>query len=86
MSKKYDNDFKQMIIALAQSDHHTLASISQDYGVSTATISNWLAADKTDTIQNLSPKDILAMQHDMAELRADNDILKKALTILSKRK
>ncbi|WP_294976137.1 transposase [uncultured Leuconostoc sp.] len=50
MSKKYDNDFKQMITALAQSDYHTLASISEDYGVSTATISNWLAADKTTTI------------------------------------
>lgn len=31
MSKKYDNDFNQMIIALAQSDQHTFTSASKDY-------------------------------------------------------
>jgi len=86
--KRYDEDFKKMIVELYSSKQKTVSQLEREYGVSKVTIYDWIKkyseiqVDEDTTITN---KDINEMRKEIAKLKEENDILKKAITIFAKK-
>lgn len=83
--KRYDKDFKMMILELHQSGQ-TIKSISEEYEVSRATIQNWkkrysaLPQSSSDN-QEPSVEGYDALREENARLREEVDVLKKCVGI-----
>lgn len=86
---KYDEKFKKMIISLNESGS-TIKQLTEEYGVSRATINNWKRlykpldtnGNKTDGVTFAEYKKI---QKEMVKLQEENEVLKKCVTIFSKK-
>ena len=86
--KRYDQEFKQMIVDLYSTTDHTYASLESEYGISHGTIQRWVkqltAIDPTSE-KSMKPAELKKLQKEMAKLRQENEILKKAMAILAKK-
>lgn len=85
---RYDQDFKQMIVDLYNSTDSTYADLEGEYGVTSATIQRWvkqLTPVKISDDESMSLKELKQIQKEMAKLREENEILKKAMAILVKK-
>lgn len=52
MAKRYPLDFRRDVVAVARKGDATLAQISKDFGISNATLHNWLKkADVEDGVR-----------------------------------
>ena len=89
MSKKsYDQEFKSTIVELLNTGK-TVKSLSEEYGVSAASINRWKRASKTKgtSAANLVSKEqlrIKALEKELKDITLERDILKKAVSIFSK--
>ena len=87
--KKYDNDFKLMIVELFHSGRRA-AELSQEYGVHESGIRKWSrefkANGKFDLKKQLSAeqREIKVLKKELKEAKLERDILKKAVSIFSK--
>tara|TARA_B110000881_G_C18419111_1_gene434998 strand:- start:485 stop:766 length:282 start_codon:yes stop_codon:yes gene_type:complete len=90
MAKKYDNDFKLTIVQLLMAGRKA-KEVSHEYGLTENTIRRWRR--EFDSKQgDFSKKKILSdpelevkqLRKEMAEVKMERDILKKALSIFSK--
>lgn len=85
---RYDDNFRNMIIQQYYSGD-SVKDLSIKYGVSDVSIYRWISksdSSKTKSI-NYSDSDChLALKKRVSELQKENDILKKAMIILSKDK
>lgn len=86
--KKYDQEFKTTIVELLNTGK-TVKSLSEEYGVSEASINRWKKDLKTrGTFQNKTTSQeilrIKALEKELKEIRLERDILKKAVSIFSK--
>ena len=95
MSQSYTEEFKNKIIRLHLEEGRTYKSITAEYGVSKASISNWCAnfskecqekADKDPNKQNEAAlmKEILRLRKEAEELKKENLFLKKAAAFFAK--
>ena len=90
MAKKYDNEFKVMIVGLLQSGLKA-KQVSDDYDLSDGMIRRWKreyearSGDFTK-IKELSESDreLKALQKELRDVKMERDILKKAVGIFSK--
>lgn len=86
--KRYNSDFKEMIVDLYKSGSKNIAEIEREYGVTRTTIYNWIK-DSTeieiDEDNSITAKDAKKMQKENARLKEEIEILKKALTIFAKK-
>ncbi len=86
--KNYDQEFKTTIVELLNTGK-TVKSLSEEYGVSEASINRWkkdlktkgTSQDKTTSQERLRIK---ALEKELKEIRLERDILKKAVSIFSK--
>lgn len=76
MAKKYDNEFKVMIVELLDSGIKT-KQISEDYGLSLSMIGRWRREYK------LKSGDF-SKKKELKNVTMERDILKKAVSIFSK--
>lgn len=88
MSKpnRYDDEFKKMIVDLVQSGR-SITSLSSEYGISTPTIYKWVNLYKPISTSNgevTSNKEIAKMKKEIARIKMENEILKKAIAIFTK--
>jgi transposase len=90
MGKKYDNDFKVMVVELLQSGR-TAAELSDEYGVSSGVIRRWkreYAVRSGDFSKkrelSLEEQELKTLKKELKEVRLERDILKKAVSIFSK--
>jgi transposase len=90
MGKKYDNDFKVMVVELLQSGR-TAAELSDEYGVNSGVIRRWkreYAVRSGDFSKkrelSLEEQELKTLKKELKEVRLERDILKKAVSIFSK--
>ena len=92
MSKKYDKEFKLMIVELMLSGQ-SAEDLGNEYGVHAASIRSWkriyLSNRESFTgsgIPSLTPeqKEIRELKKQLKEAEIERDILKKAVSIFSK--
>jgi transposase len=85
---RYNQEFKKMIVELYNTTDHTFKSLESEYGVTSATIQRWvksMSPMNPEDSDSLTPKELAEMKKEMARMREENEILKKAMAILAKK-
>lgn len=90
MAKKYENDFKVLIVELVQSGR-PVKEVSEEYGLNDSMIRRWRreyeakSGDFTKK-KELSQEEIelKALRKELRDVTMERDILKKAVSIFSK--
>ena len=77
--KKYTEDYKEMISDLYKSGM-TISEISSEYGIAKSTINGWVKSNKEIKI---SEDEVITLK-EMARIKEENEILKKAMAIFAK--
>jgi len=90
MAKRYDNEFKLMIVDLLKSGIRT-KQLSQEYGLHTSVINRWrqeydsrggdFSKKEPRSIEN---QELIALKKELRDVKMERDILKKAVSIFSK--
>lgn len=91
MHQHYEPEFKKKIVRLHLEEGRSLKSIESEYGVSHASISNWVKQLREECQTNKeaktdydSMKENLKLKKQLAELQKENDFLKKAAAFFAK--
>lgn len=85
--KRYDQEYKNMIVDLFKSGM-SLPEISSEYGIAKSTINGWIKdvkEIKVDENEVMTLKEVKALKKEMARIKEENEILKKAMTIFATR-
>ena len=91
MTPHYEPEFKKKIVRLHLEEGRTLKGLSAEYGVSKASISNWVAQFREECQTNTENqaeydymKQNLQLRKQLAELQKENEFLKKAAAFFAK--
>ena len=91
MSKHYETEFKKKIVRLHLEDGRSITSLAAEYGVSHATVSNWISQFRNECQTNEEAqadydymKEHLKLKKQLAELQKENEFLKKAAAFFAK--
>ena len=85
--KSYDEEFKKTIVSLYESGKK-MADLSREYGVSHTNIGNWIkkyGTITTSTGEVTNNDEIMKLKKQLREVELENEILKKAVAIFSKK-
>ena len=82
--KKYSVEFKKMIVELYQSGT-PVSDLQSEHGLAAPTIYQWIDLYEKDQESETSKADLLAIKKELARVKSENDILKKALPIFSQK-
>lgn len=88
MSRKYDQTFKHDAVKLALSSDKSQAQVARDLGVSEQALYNWISKFRSQVLSendSLTPEqELKALRREVAQLREERDILKKAASYFAK--
>ncbi len=85
--RRYDQEYKDMIVDLFKSGM-SLAELSSEYGIAKSTINGWVKdvkEVKIDENEVMTLKEVKALKKEMAKIKEENEILKKAMAIFATR-
>ena len=85
--KRYDQEYKNMIVELFKSGM-SLAELSSEYGIAKSTINGWVKdvkEIKIDENEVMTLKEVKALRKEMARIKEENEIFKKAMAIFATR-
>lgn len=86
---KHDEEFKKMIVSLCETTKDkTMSDIAREYGITRTSITQWrkkYGTITTSTGITTNNDEILKLQKKNRELELENEILKKAVAIFSKK-
>ena len=85
--RRYDQEYKDMIVELFKSGM-SLAELSSEYGIAKSTINGWIKDGKeikVDENEVMTLKEVKALRKEMARIKEENEILKKAMAIFATR-
>ncbi|SJT93172.1 Transposase [Clostridioides difficile] len=85
--RRYDKEYKNMIVDLFNSGM-SLAELSSEYGIAKPTINGWIKdvkEIKVDENEVMTLKEVRALKKEMAKIKEENEILKKAMAIFATR-
>ena len=85
--RRYDQEYKDMIVELFKSGM-SLAELSSEYGIAKSTINSWVKdvkEIKVDENEVMTLKEVKALKKEMARIKEENEILKKAMAIFATR-
>ena len=85
--RRYDQEYKDMIVELFKSGM-SLAELSSEYGIAKSTINGWIKdvkEIKIDENEVITLKEVKALKKEMARIKEENEILKKAMAIFATR-
>ena len=85
--KRYDQEYKNMIVELFKSGM-SLAELSSEYCIEKSTINGWVKdvkEIKIDENEVMALKEVKALKKEMARIKEENEILKKAMAIFATR-
>ena len=91
MTPQYEPEFKQKIVRFHLEEGRTLKGLAEEYGVSKASISNWVSQFRNECQTNEEAKadydymkENLRLRKELAELQKENEFLKKAAAFFAK--
>ena len=85
-SKKYTKEFKDTVVELYNSGKPSSEIISE-YGLNSSCFYKWVKERqelKIDNNQTVTASEVSALHKELAQMKLENEILKKALTIFAK--
>ncbi len=90
----YTKEFKEETVHLVLNRGMSVSQVSKDLGIGTETIYRWIRQYKSDPENsfpgkgNLKPEDekMRKLERELADVKEERDILKKAISIFSKTK
>ncbi|MBR2833076.1 MAG: transposase [Bacilli bacterium] len=85
--KSFDEDFKKTLVSLYESGKK-ISDLGREYGVNESTIRSWITKYGTITTsagETTTNDEIIKLQKRNHELEQENEILKKAVAIFSKK-
>lgn len=85
--RRYDQEYKDMIVDLFKSEI-SLAELSSEYGIARSTINGWIKdikEIKIDENEVMTLKEVKELKREMARIKEENEILKKAMAIFATR-
>jgi transposase len=82
MAKRYPLDFRRDVVAVARKGDATLAQISKDFGISNATLHNWLK--KADVEDGVRPGLTEAGSEELRALKRRDRVLEQEVEILKR--
>ena len=85
--RRYDQEYKDMIVELFKSGM-SLAELSSEYGIAKSTINGWIKdvkEIKVDENEVMTLREVKALRKEMARIKEENEILKKAMAIFATR-
>lgn len=90
MPRKYDIDFKSMIVNLIVNENHSTLKTSQQFDIPLKTLEKWITAyNKNHNVFNSNylsqAQQIDLLKKKIKKLERDNDILKKTISLLAKK-
>lgn len=89
--RTYDKEFKINTVNLYKSSGRSLQAISRELGLATSTLSKWVREHSENLAESFPGKgypkpneeEVRALRKELAHVRQERDILKKALAIFS---
>ena len=89
--RKFDREFKRNAVSLCLKSDRQCSKIAEELGVPRSTLASWMIAHKREGEEafpgkgHLKPSDaeVLQLRKELAHVREERDILKKALGIFS---
>ena len=90
MAKKYDNNFKSMIVNLICNEKHSTIKTAEQFEIPLKTVEKWITAYNKDnrcfdSNYKTQSQIIDDLKRQVSKLKKDNDILKKTITLLAKK-
>lgn len=89
--QRFPDDTKKKIVKIHLQDGRTIASLAAEYGVSTASISNWVRSYREECQSNQEAQNEYELMSEnrelkrkLEELNKENDFLKKAAAFFAK--
>lgn len=83
--KNYDEDFKETIREL-YNNGKSIKELSGEYGIPQSTLRQWAIYNKKNSKPlNKEELEIKALKKQIKDMKEENDILKKALTIFAQK-
>lgn len=82
--KRYTPEYKEMIVDLYKSGM-SLAELSSEYGIAKSTIGGWVKELKEIKVgeEIITLKEVMVLKKEMARIKEENEILKKAMAIFA---
>jgi len=82
---RYDNEFKRHAIEMYHCSDLSAVKVAEELGIKHKTLQNWIAQSKTDEKGGIvTNSDIAKLRKELANVREERDILKKAIAIFYK--
>lgn len=90
MSRKYDNNFKSMIVNLICIEKHSIIKTATQFDIPLKTVEKWITAFNKDNHcfdadYKTQSQIIDDLKREVSMLKKDNDILKKTISLLAKK-
>lgn len=90
MPRKYDNNFKSMIVNLIVNEKHSTLKTTNQFDIPIKTLEKWITAyNKDNNVFNqdylTSDQQIASLKNKINQLEKDNEVLKKTITLLAKK-
>lgn len=90
MPRKYDNNFKSMIVNLIVNEKHSTIRTAEQFDIPLKTVEKWITAFNKDNKcfdadYKTQSQIIDDLKREVATLKRDNDILKKTISLLAKK-
>lgn len=90
MPRKYDNNFKSMIVNLIVNENHSTIKTSKQFEIPLKTVEKWITAFNKDNNcfnddYKTQAQTIVDLKKKISSLERDNQILKKTITLLAKK-
>ena len=85
--RRYDQDYKDMIVDLFKSGM-SVSEISSEYGIAKSIINGWIKDVKEIKVNEnevMTLKEFKQLKKEMARIKEENEILKKAMAIFATR-
>lgn len=85
--KSYDEEFKKTLVTLYENGKK-LSELSREYGINESTIRPWIkkyGTITTSTGEVTNNDEIIKLKKKLQEVELENEILKKAVAIFSKK-
>ncbi len=87
MMNNFNDEFKKMLVEMYE-DGEPVAKLSKEYDVSRPTIYNWIKQFKSielDGDETTDLNEVMKLKREMSKLKEENEVLKKCITIFSKK-
>ena len=90
MSRKYDKNFKSMIVNLIVNEKHSTLKTAEQFEIPLKTVEKWITAYNKDrhcfdADYKTQAQVIDDLKKEICSLKRDNEILKKTISLLAKK-